>query len=50
MKIIHVFHRLILSTSNMAEGAKHDVHWCKETALFYDYSFKEGNQLQYTTI
>ena len=35
MKIMHVRHELILSTSKMAEGAKQDVHWWKETVLLY---------------
>ena len=30
-----VLHKLILSTSKMAERAKQGVHWCKETVLFY---------------
>ena len=39
---MHVFHKLILATSNLAEGAsnmaggtKHDLQWWKETALYF---------------
>ena len=39
MKIMHVRHELILSTSKMAEGAKQDVNCWKETFIFSDYSF-----------
>ena len=35
MNIINVLHELIQSTSNMAEGAKQDVHMWKEAILFY---------------
>ena len=42
MQIMHVFHKLILATSNLAEGAsnmaggtKHDLQWWKETALYF---------------
>ena len=35
LKIMHFLHKLILSTSKMAEGAKQDVHWWKVTVLFY---------------
>ena len=34
MQVMHVLHKLTLSTSNLAEGAK-DVHWCKETAFYF---------------
>ena len=34
MQMMHVLHKLTVSTSNLAEGAK-DVHWCKETAFLY---------------
>ena len=33
MQMMHVLHKLTLSTSNLVEGAK-DVHWCKETAFY----------------
>ena len=33
MQMMHVLHKLTLSKSNLAEGAK-DVHWCKETAFY----------------
>ena len=35
MQIIHVLHKLTLSTSKMTEGAKENVHWCKKTALYF---------------
>ena len=35
MKIMNVLHKLTLSTSKMAEGAKQDVHIWKETVFFY---------------
>ena len=34
MQILHGLHKLILSTSKMAEGAKQDVHWWRETAFY----------------
>ena len=34
LKIMHVLHKLILSTSKMDEGAKQDVNRWKETVLF----------------
>ena len=44
MKIMHVLHKLILSTSKMAEGAKQDVHCCKGTVLFFlIIALQEGN-------
>ena len=40
MRIMHVLHKLILSTSKMAKGAKQNVHCWKETVLFFsDFSF-----------
>ena len=38
MQMMHVLHKLTLSTSNLAEGAK-DVHWCKETAFYFIWYF-----------
>ena len=35
VKVMNVLHKLILSTSKMAEVAKQDVHMWKETVLFY---------------
>ena len=35
MKCMHVLHKLILSTSKMAKGAKQYVHCWKETVLFF---------------
>ena len=44
MKIMNVLHKLILSTSKMAEGVKQDVHMWKETVLFYlIIVLQEGN-------
>ena len=34
MQMMHVLHKLTLSISKMAEGAK-DVHWCTETAFYF---------------
>ena len=38
LKIMHVLHKLILSTSKITEGAKQDVHCWKKTFIFSDYS------------
>ena len=44
MRIMNVLHKLILSTSKMAEGTKQDVHFWKETVLFYlIIVLQEGN-------
>ena len=44
MKIIHVLHKLISSTSKMAAGTKQDVHCWKETVLFFlILVLQEGN-------
>ena len=44
MRIMHVLHKLIPSTSKMAEGTKQDVHFWKETVLFYHIIvLQEGN-------
>ena len=48
-QIMHVLHKLILSTSKMTEGTKHkNVHWWKETAFFYMIIvLREGNQTRF---
>ena len=38
MQMMLVLHKLTLSTSNLAQGAK-DVHWCKETAFYFIWYF-----------
>ena len=44
VKVMNVLHKLILSTSKMAEVAKQDVHMWKETVLFYlIIVLQEGN-------
>ena len=44
MKIMSVLHKLILSTSKMAEETKQDKHMWKETVLFYlIIVLQEGN-------
>ena len=44
MKIMSILHKSVLSTSNMADGAKQDVHMWKETVLFYlIIVLQEGN-------
>ena len=41
---MYALRKLILSTSKMAERAKQDVHWWKETVLFYlIIALQEGN-------
>ena len=44
MKIMYVLHKLIILISKMAEGVKQDLHWWKETVLFYlIIVLQEGN-------
>ena len=44
MKVMNVLHKLTLSTSKMAKGAKQDVHMWKETLFFYlIIVLQEGN-------
>ena len=35
MHMLHGLHKLILSTRNMAERVKQDVHWWKETTIYF---------------
>ena len=32
---MYALHKLTLSTSKIAEGAKEDVHWCKGTVFYF---------------